>query len=88
MQRAIEEVGIPTIIIAALPPVVRQTGTPRAVAPLVPMGANAGEPNNREMQYNIVKDTLEQLEEIESAGKIVPLPYEYVAKVYCQDMEA
>ena len=81
VQRAIEEVGIPTIIIAALPPVVRQTGSPRAVAPLVPMGANAGEPNNREMQYNIVKDTLEQLEEIESAGKIVPLPYEYVAKV-------
>ena len=81
VQRAIEAAGIPTIIIAALPPVVRQTGSPRAVAPLVPMGANAGEPNNKEMQYNIVKDTLEQLEEIESAGKIVPLPYEYVAKV-------
>ena len=81
VQRAIEEAGIPTIILAALPPVVRQTGSPRAVAPLVPMGANAGEPNNREMQYNIVKDTLEQLEEIESSGKIVPLPYEYVAKV-------
>ena len=81
VQRAIEAAGIPTIIIAALPPVVRQTGSPRAVAPLVPMGANAGEPNNREMQYNIVKDTLEQLEEIESAGKIVPLTYEYVAKV-------
>ena len=81
VQRAIEAAGIPTIIIAALPPVVRQTGSPRAVAPLVPMGANAGEPNNREMQYNIGKDTLEQLEEIESAGKIVPLPYEYIAKV-------
>ena len=81
VQRAIEEVGIPTIIIAALPPVVRQTGTPRAVAPLVPMGANAGEPNNKEMQYHIVKDTLEQLEKIESAGKIVSLPYEYIAKV-------
>jgi len=81
VQRAIEEVGIPTIIIAALPPVVRQTGSPRAVAPLVPMGANAGEPNNIEMQYHIVKDTLEQLEKIESAGKIVSLPYEYIAKV-------
>ena len=75
VQRAIESVGIPTIIIAALPPVVRQTGSPRAVAPLVPMGANA------EMQYNIVKDTLEQLEVIDQPGKIVPLPYEYVAKV-------
>ena len=81
VQRAIEEDGIPTIIIAALPPVVRQTGSPRAVAPLVPMGANAGEPNNKEMQYHIVKDTLEQLEKIESAGKIVSLPYEYIAKV-------
>ena len=81
VQRAIEEVGIPTIILAALPPVVRQTGSPRAVAPLVPMGANAGEPNNQEMQYHIVKDTLEQLEKIESAGKIVSLPYEYIAKV-------
>lgn len=81
MQRAIEAAGIPTIIIAALPPVVRQTGSPRAVAPLVPMGANAGEPNNVEMQTAIVKATLEALVSIESAGKVVPLPYEDVAKV-------
>lgn len=81
VQRAIEEAGIPTIIIAALPPVVRQNGTPRAVAPLVPMGANAGEPNNPEMQMAIVKDALKHLVEIESAGKIVPLPYEYHAKI-------
>lgn len=81
MQRAIESAGIPTILIAALPPVVRQSGSPRAVAPRVPMGANAGEPNNVEMQTGIVKDTLKQLVEIPSAGKIVPLPYEYIAKV-------
>ncbi len=81
MQRAIESAGIPTILIAALPPVVRQNGSPRAVAPRVPMGANAGEPNNVEMQTGIVKDTLKQLVEIPSAGKIVPLPYEYIAKV-------
>ena len=70
MQRAIEEAGIPTIIIAALPPVVRQTGTPRAVAPLVPMGANAGGPHNVEQQTQIVKATLEQLEKIETPGKM------------------
>jgi len=81
VQRAIEQAGIPTIIIAALPPVVRQNGSPRAVAPRVPMGANAGEPNNPEMQTNIVKDALRQLIEIETPGKIVPLPYEYIAKV-------
>lgn len=81
VQRAIEESGIPTIIIAALPPVVRQTGTPRAVAPLVPMGANAGEPHNIEMQTAILKDTLRELIAIQTPGKIVPLPYEYHAKV-------
>ena len=81
MQRAIESVGIPTIIIAALPPVVKQTGTPRAVAPLVPMGANAGTPHNVEQQTAIVKATLEQLEEITTPGTVVPLPFEYQAKV-------
>lgn len=81
MQRAIEQAGIPTIVIAALPPVVKQSGSPRAVAPRVPMGANAGEPNNKEMQKAIVRDTLEQLIKIESPGIIVPLPYEYIAKV-------
>ena len=81
MQRAIEEAGIPTICIAALPPVVRQTGTTRSVAPLVPMGANAGAPNNPEQQTAIVTATLEQLIAIETPGKIVPLPFEYIAKV-------
>ncbi len=81
VQRAIEGAGIPTIIIAALPPVVRQSGTPRAVAPLVPMGANAGAPNDVEMQYNICRDTLLKLVEIDTAGKIVQLPYEYIARV-------
>ncbi len=81
MQRAIEAAGIPTIIIAALPPVVKQTGTPRAVAPLVPMGANAGAPNNVEQQTAIVKATLEQLEKITTPGTVVPLPFEYQAKV-------
>ena len=81
MQRAIEEAGIPTICIAALPPVVRQTGTPRSVAPLVPMGANAGAPHNIEQQTAICKETLEQLVAIQTPGKIVPLAHEYIAKV-------
>lgn len=81
MQREIEKAGIPTIIIAALPPVVRQTGAPRAVAPLVPMGANAGEPHNIEQQTQIVRAALEQLITLDAPGKVVPLPYEYIAKI-------
>lgn len=68
-------------MIAALPPVARQNGSPRIVAPKVPMGANAGEPNNPEMQKAIVKDALKQLVEIKTPGTIVPLPYEYQAKI-------
>ena len=45
------------------------------------MGANAGAPHDIEMQTNILKATLLQLVAIPSAGKIVPLPYEYAAKV-------
>ncbi len=81
VQRAIEEAGIPTIIIAALPPVVRQNGAPRVTAPLVPMGANAGEPNNIEMQTAITKETLEALVSIETPGRIKSLPYEYIAEL-------
>lgn len=81
VQRAIEESGIPTILIAALPPVAKQSGTPRAVAPMLPIGANAGEPNNPEMQGNILRDTLLQLTKIKVVGEIVLLPYIYVSSV-------
>jgi len=77
VQRAIENAGIPTILIAALPPIARHYGTPRASAPLVPMGANLGEPNNQDKQRNVLRDTLKQLMEITAPTTIVPLPYRY-----------
>jgi D-proline reductase (dithiol) PrdB len=77
VQRTIEAAGIPTIIIAALPPVVKQQGSPRYVCPRVPMGANAGEPNNKEMQTGIIKDTLKSLMEFDHFGQFKALPYEY-----------
>jgi len=79
VQREIENAGIPTILVSALPPVARQYGTPRSVAPRVPMGANFGEPHNQEKQKAVLKETLQQLVEIDAAGKIVNLPYEYSA---------
>jgi D-proline reductase (dithiol) PrdB len=81
VQREIEKVGISTIIIAALPPVAKQQGAPRIAAPLVPMGANAGEPHNKEMQSGILKGALEALNSIDSFGKIIHLPFEYKAKI-------
>lgn len=81
MQRAIESVGIPTCIIAALPPVCRQQGAPRVVAPTVPMGANAGEPHNIEMQTAICKAALQQVVDADMPGIIKQLPYVYHAKI-------
>ena len=45
------------------------------------MGANAGAPNDHKMQKEILIATLEKLIEIQTPGKIVPLPFEYIAKV-------
>jgi D-proline reductase (dithiol) PrdB len=45
------------------------------------MGANMGAPNNIEQQTLILKAALEYLESIQTPGKIVSLPYEYVAKI-------
>jgi hypothetical protein len=45
------------------------------------MGANAGAPNDKEMQTGIVRDSLTEMVKMPSAGKIIPLPYEYTAVV-------
>ena len=66
-----------TCIIAALPPIARQQGAPRITAPLVPIGSNAGEPNNPTMQMGILKDTLNAMEEFDHFGQMKALPYEY-----------
>jgi len=81
VQRAIEQAGIPTIIISALPPVTRQNGAPRAVAPLVPMGANAGAPNDIAMQTAILREALKYLAEIQAVGTHIALPYQYTAQI-------
>ncbi len=77
VQRAVEAVGIATIIIAALPPIAKQQGAPRIAAAHVPIGSNAGEPNNKEMQTAILKDSLNAMTKMEHFGEMIMLPYEY-----------
>ena len=65
-------------VIAALPPIAKQQGAPRITAPHVPIGSNAGEPNNPEMQTAILKDTLNFIaHEADHYGMCKVLPYEY-----------
>ncbi|MFT8318137.1 MAG: D-proline reductase (dithiol) protein PrdB [Sporolactobacillus sp.] len=77
VERAVEAAGIATVIIAALPPIAKQQGAPRITAPHVPIGSNAGEPNNIEMQTAILKETLQAIEEMSHFGQMKVLPYEY-----------
>jgi len=77
VERACEQAGISSIIIAALPPIAKQQGAPRIVAPHVPIGSNAGEPNNKEMQTMILKDALEAVVTMQTFGELKVLPYEY-----------
>ncbi|GAA0064112.1 D-proline reductase (dithiol) protein PrdB [Clostridium sp. CTA-1] len=77
VQRAIEFVGISTIIVAALPPIAKQQGAPRIAAAHVPIGSNAGEPNNIEMQTAILKDSLNAMTKMKEFGELIMLPYEY-----------
>ncbi len=78
VTRCCEEKGMSCCVIAALPPIAKQQGAPRITAPHVPIGSNAGEPNNKEMQTAILKDTLRFMaEEAEHYGMCKVLPYEY-----------
>lgn len=78
VTRCCEELGMVGCVIAALPPIAKQQGAPRITAPHVPIGSNAGEPNNVEMQTAILKDTLEFIaEEADTYGMCKELPYEY-----------
>ena len=77
VQRVVEGSGIPTIIISALPDISIRCGAPRGVSPIVPIGANAGAPNNPLQQREILRAALTNLINIVNPGQNVPLPIEY-----------
>lgn len=52
-------------------------GAPRGVAPIVPIGANAGAPNQPLQQREILLAALTNLINIVNPGENVPLPIEY-----------
>ena len=77
VTRCCEAEGMSCCVIAALPPIARQQGAPRITAPHVPIGSNAGEPNNKEMQTAILKESLEWVRDCPSFNGLKVLPYEY-----------
>ncbi len=77
VTRCCEAEGMSCVVIAALPPIARQQGAPRITAPHVPIGSNAGEPNNIPMQTAIIKESLEWVKDCPSYNQTKVLPYEY-----------
>ena len=77
VTRCCEAEGMSCCVIAALPPIARQQGAPRITAPHVPIGSNAGEPNNIPMQTAILKESLEWVRDCPSYNGLKVLPYEY-----------
>lgn len=58
LGRAVEEAGIPTVIVASLPSVCRQAGAPRVLAVDTPMGAALGAPGDGAQHARIVRAAL------------------------------
>ncbi|MBI4456990.1 MAG: hypothetical protein HY644_13995 [Acidobacteria bacterium] len=78
LQREIEMHGIPTVSISLCKDITEKIGVPRAVSVRFPFGHTFGPTADDIMQMRIVKDALQILETIAKAGKVVPLPYEWV----------
>jgi D-proline reductase (dithiol) PrdB len=77
IQRAIEEVGIPTISITLMPWVTEKVKVPRAVSLEFPLGHCVGKPFDQAQQRMILLETFRAFESIQQAGAIIELPYKW-----------
>ncbi len=81
IQREIEMLGLPTILISLVPRNSREMGPPRAIYPAgFLLGDCLGPPNQPELQRRVLRDALRRWEAREEPGTIWELHYpEYVA---------
>ena len=77
VQRVIEEAGIPTVSISITRKYTAEVKAPRAVFLRWPMGHPLGEPFHVKQQATVLKRALKALEEIETPGTIIDLPYRW-----------
>ncbi len=77
IARAIEEIGIPTVVINQNAKVPERLKTPRAIVVRFPFGRPLGEPGNQEQHRVIAEDALQLLATAKAPNTIVPLPYRW-----------
>ncbi|MBW2092865.1 MAG: hypothetical protein JRI34_12190 [Deltaproteobacteria bacterium] len=77
IARGVEEAGIPTVYLGSCLDIMNQLKAPRMVFVDFPLGRQCGKPNDRELQMNILKDTLNFLETAKIPGQMLELPYKW-----------
>ena len=77
VQRALEEAGLPTVIVASLPTIAAQSGAPRILAVDTPMGSALGDPRDPAQQRGILAAALRLLEAAIEPGTVEAAPGSY-----------
>jgi hypothetical protein len=77
LQRAVEEAGLPSVIIASLPTIAAQSGAPRVLAVDTPMGSALGDPADPAQQRTILAAALSLLEDAVDPGSVVAVDGRY-----------
>ncbi len=76
IQREIEMLGLPTVLITLVPAASREMGPPRAIAPLgFTLGDSLGLPHRPALQRQVLHDALRRLEAREEPGNIWEISY-------------
>jgi D-proline reductase (dithiol) PrdB len=76
IQREIEMLGIPTVLITLVPQNSREMGPPRAATPVgFTLGDCLGLPHQPELQRHVLRDALRRWEAREEPGMIWELRY-------------
>lgn len=76
IQREVEMLGIPTVLITVAPEQSQQAGPPRAIAPQhFKLGNSLGGPHQDELQRQVLRDALRRWETREEPGRILEISY-------------
>ena len=84
MARAIESVGIPTVVVVMYKEMAQKVRPPRVAHVRFPFGRPLGEPNNPDQHRVIIEDALRVLETATEPGSLVELPYQWRREDYAR----
>ncbi len=71
VARALEEIGIPTLVLTAAHSITKSVNPPRAAYVDMPLGYTAGKPHDKEFQKQLLRNTLILGTAIQTPGTIV-----------------